>query len=279
MARRLIITADDLGANPPRSHGIFLCAEHGLVTNAGLLPNGSDSQTAAKRARERKVPTGLHLALTSGEPLSPPDTVATLLMPNGSFCERKELEKRLHEGTLDIAHLEREIRAQMEWFLDAHGQPTHLSSVDHMHVHPAIVQVVAPILLRYGVLHVRIPEEPLPPFGYEVPAAELAPIAVVNARAAAARALFAGDGIASTDTFRGATLVGRASAKNLRHVLSRLPDEGTIELMVHPGSPTPIGLPFDTDPQRQTELQMLTDESAALLLTKLKLARISYLDL
>lgn len=279
MKRRLIVTADDLGATSARSHGIFLCVEQGLVTNTGLLPNGSDSDQAAKRARERRVPAGLHLALTSGEPLSPPASVASLLMPHGGFAERKEFERRLRTGEADPTHLEREIRAQIEWCLDHYGQPTHLSAVEHVHCHPAVSPLVATIMLRYGMLRVRIPSETLPPFGYVITPQELAAAQEISARAEAARPLFASEGIIGTDTFRGLTLVGRASAKNLRHILSRLPAEGSIELMVHPGAPTPVGTPFDTDPQRVTELQMLTDLTAMALPAKLKLQRLTYADL
>lgn len=55
--------------------------------------------------------------------------------------------------------------------------------------------------------------------------------------------------------------------------------EGTTELMVHPGSPLPYGLPFDIDPQRQTELRMLIDESIPELLKTQKVELISYRDL
>ncbi len=279
MLRQLLITADDLGANPPRSHGIFLCIEQGLVTGAGLLPNGGDSDQAGKRARERRVSCGLHLALTSGEPLSPAETVESLLLPNGAFAGLREFERRLKNDEIDATHLEREIRAQLEWCLDVHGQPTHLSSVDHVHCHPSLITVITPILLRYGIFKVRIPSEPLPPFGYEIPEAELAIARDITARADAARERYAAEGITGTDTFRGLTLVGRVSAKNFRHTMSRLPNEGSIELMVHPGAPTPIGTDFDIDPQRQTELQTLTDPTAAALLAKMKVTRATYADL
>ncbi len=279
MQRRLLITADDLGANPPRSHGIFLCAEQGLVTGAGLLPNGSDSDQAGKRARERRLPVGLHLALTSGEPLSPPATIESLLLPNGTFAGRREFERRLRERETDRTHLEREIRAQLEWCLDVHGQPTHLSSVDHVHCHAVLVPLIIPVLLRYGILRVRIPSEPLPPFGYEIPEVDLAAAREISERAEAARALYAADGITGTDTFRGLTLVGRMSAKNFRHTMARLPVEGSIELMVHPGAPTPVGSDFDIDPQRQTELQTLTDPTATELIAKMKLQRATYADI
>lgn len=278
--RRLIINADDLGINAPRTHGVFQCFESGVVTSATLICNGSDAAQAAKHAREKNLPTGLHLNLTDGNPVSDARDVETLLgSTEGTFRERREQRRALDEGQTDAVHIEREIRAQIEWFLDHRGQPTHVDGHHHIHIHPAITPLLIPILDRYGICLVRLPaEDPLPPFGYAIGEAQLAATATIAQQTLAAQTLYAAHGIRGTDHFRGATLIGNASQKNLRHVLCRLP-EGTTELMVHPGSMTTIGSDFDRDPQRQTELQMLTQPDVPELLKERKVELISYADL
>lgn len=278
--RRLIINADDLGINAPRSHGIFQCFEFGVVTSATLICNGSDADRAAKHAREKKLPTGLHLNFTDGTPISKPQDVETLLQSTaGEFRQRHEQRRALDGGQIDRVHIEREIRAQIEWFLDHHGQPTHVDGHHKVHIHPAVTPLLIPIMDRYGIGMVRIPaEDPLPPFGYVIGEEQLAAAKAAAVQAREAQTLFTAHGIRSTDHFRGATLVGNASQKNLRHILTRLP-EGTTELMVHPGSMTPIGSPFDMDPQRQTELQMLTNPDVPALLRERKIELISFVDL
>jgi predicted glycoside hydrolase/deacetylase ChbG (UPF0249 family) len=277
--RRLIINADDLGINAQRSHGIFQCMEFGVVTSASLIPNGSDSDAAARRARERKVPVGLHLNLTEEYPLSKKEDVSSLVDAAGRFHDRHKLRGLLREGAIAREHLEREVRAQIEWMLDTHGAPTHVDGHHHVHVEAPVVSVLLPILERYGIRFVRIPcEEPLPPFGYVVPDAQLERTRAVNAVAKQAKLLFDEQGIGSADHFRGLTLVGNASLKNLRHVIGKLP-EGTTELMVHPGGDTNYGTPFDLDPQRQTELRMLMDESIREELAERKIDLVSFADL
>lgn len=279
MASRLIINADDLGVNPQRSHGIFQCFEFGVVTSATLVPNGSDSDAAARHARERELPTGLHLNLTEEYPLSKPENMATLVEPNGIFLGRERLRAALDAGQVQAEHLEREIRAQVEWFFDAHGAPTHVDGHHHIHAHPAVANALIPILERYGIRFVRVPvERPLPPFGYVVSEEQLAKTERLNQEGAASAELYRAHDIASTDHFRGLTLVGNASLKNLRHVLAKLPD-GTAELMVHPSSAITCGTPFDLDPQRQTELRMLLDETIPALLRERKITLCSYADL
>ena len=277
--KRLIITADDLGSSTQRSHGIFLCFEQGVVRNAGVIPNMGDSARAAKHAREKKLTCGLHLNLTDESPVGGAKDIATLVDAQGNFQGDAGLRRLLDEGGVDRAHLEREVRAQIEWMFDHYGYPSHVSSHDDIHVHPLVMPVVVEAVERYGIRFLRMPEEvPLPPFGYVVPDAQLERVAALNARTAVARALLAGTTIETADHFRGSTLLGNASKKNLRHILAKLPD-GVTELMVHPSSPSAYGTPFDLDPQRITELQMLLDPELPKLLAERKIELTTYADL
>jgi chitin disaccharide deacetylase len=276
--RRLIINADDLGMNPQRTHGIFQCFEYGVVTSTSILPNMTDSATAAKHAREKGLPAGLHLNFTEDYPLSKPDDVSSLVDANGMFHPRERFWQLLEEGAIVQEHLEREIRAQVEWFFDNNGSPTHVDGHMHMHIFGIVIEALIPVLERYGIRFVRIPYETLPPHGYVVPPERLAFAEKINAAALRAREVYTAHGIQSTDHFRGLTLQGNASLKNIRHIINKLP-EGTTELMVHPGSAISFGTPFDLDPQRQTELRMLQDPSIRELLNEKKVELISYGDL
>lgn len=277
--RRLIINADDLGSSSQRSHGIFQCFEFGVVTSASIWPNSPDSEAAARRAKEKGMPVGLHLNLTEEYPLSKADTVASLLDMSGKFHPVNRLFSLLNAGSIEREHLEREIRAQLEWCFDQGLTPTHIAGNYDCHVHPDVVHALLPLMERYGLRLVRIPcEEPLPPFGFEIPEEQLHDIRQINVLARAAREIFAAQGIGSTDHFRGHSLLGNASLKNLRHMIAKLP-EGTTELMVHPGSQSAYGTSFDLDPQRQTELRMLLDPSIKDMLAERKIECIAFADI
>jgi predicted glycoside hydrolase/deacetylase ChbG (UPF0249 family) len=276
---RLIINADDLGINAQRSHGIFQTVEFGVVTSASLIANGTDSDSAAKRARERSVSAGLHLNLTEDYPLSRKEQIGSLIEMNGTFLGRDRLSLALESGEVSTEHLEREIRAQVEWCFDSYGPPTHVDAHHHIHTHPRVARALIPVLERYGIRFVRIPrEEPLPPFGFIISDEQLQFVRKIGEEAQKASELYAAAGILTTDHFRGLTLAGNASLKNLRHILGKLP-EGTTELMVHPGSDCTYGMPFDLDPQRQTELRMLLDPSIREMLAEKKIELCSWADL
>lgn len=276
--RRLILNADDLGIAQQRSHGIFQCHEQGILTSSSLIPNYSGSEKAGRNARERDLPTGLHLNITTGSPMSRSIDIETLLTVDGYFLGRDSLERVLTEKQVDLVHIERELRTQIEWFLDVCGQPTHVDSHHHMHVHPAITPLLIPLLDRYAIPFVRIPSEPPVPFGYEISAAQSAFITHLSARADAARKLLSANGIGSTDNFRGLAFAGNASKRNFRHIIGRLP-EGTTEMMLHPGSPNPHGEPFDADPQRQTEMNVLLDTDVLKELAEREITLCSWGDL
>lgn len=256
--RRLILNADDLGINEQRSHGIFMCKEQGILTSASLIPNYPGSEKGGRVAREKDLSTGLHLNLTTGSPMSRHADIETLITIDGYFLGRETLERVLRENQIDTIHIERELRTQIEWFLDSWGQPTHIDSHHHIHIHPVIVPILITLLDRYAIPFVRIPSEPPLPFGYQITPEQSLYIKNLSERAEVARKMFKAHGIGSTDNFRGLALGGNASKRNFRHIIGRLP-EGTTELMMHPGSPNPNGEPFDADPQRQTEMNILLD--------------------
>jgi chitin disaccharide deacetylase len=279
MPSRLIINADDLGVNPQRTHGILQCWEFGVVTSVSIFATMADSEDAAKRAREKGVSAGLHLNLTDEYPLSKKEDIASLVDANGRFFEASKFFQLLDEDAIKTEHLDREIRAQLEWMFDIYGQPTHVNGHIGVNLRPLVIDTLVPIMERYGIRCTRITfEEPLPPFGYDVPPEQLERVHRINVIAAKARNIYAAHGIVSTDHFRGQCLDGNASLKNLRHTLSRLP-EGTTELRVHPGSQTAYGTPFDLDPQRQTELRMLLDETIPALIKEKKIELINWADL
>ncbi len=276
--RKLIINADDLGVTEQRSHGIFLCTAFGTVTSASLMVNGYGSTLAARHAREKNVPVGIHFNFTEGVPISKPGDVFSLLTPDGFFIDRESLLRKLSIGEIQKDHILREARAQTEWCIEHYGMPTHADSHHHLHVHPFIAPILTQIFDRYGISFVRIPSEPLPPFGFEIPKEKIQHLTSIITWTEESKKLFAAHGMKFVDHFRGLALSGNASARNLRHILGRLP-EGTTELMVHPGSPNAIGDAFEVHPQRQTELNMLLSDELKKELKERNIELCSYREL
>ena len=84
--KRLIVNADDLGADEARNVGIFEAIREGRVTSASLFPNGPAFEDALHRIRSlgrTTVSFGVHINLSEGKPVSP--DLRLLTGPDGSF--------------------------------------------------------------------------------------------------------------------------------------------------------------------------------------------------
>lgn len=277
--RQLIINADDLGMDAARNHGIFDTLENGAVSSATLLTGMASSQRAILHAKHENLPIGLHFNISEGSPICKQDDVHTLVNRDGFFWGKDETRRELDDGRIKKEHIERELRAQMEWFIDHRGEsPTHLDGHHHLHVHPLIAPLIGPVLENCGVLWVRVPEENPNDTKWDLEPERIAWMSLVSKQAAEARKHFHSQGLRTPDNFRGMAMVGESGARKFRNMLAAIPD-GITEVMVHPGMCDPMGTEFSRNPQRETEMRMLMDPELKKLLQSQKIELVSFRDI
>ena len=232
--RRLIVNADDFGLTRGVSRGILRAHREGLVTSATVLANLAPApELDAEAAVRPRLGLGLHLNLTWGDPVSPPETVSSLVDAEGRFGrDLAALQERVRPDDV-----RRESEAQIEAFARRFGRaPTHLDSHHHVHRLPRVMDAVVDVVLA-ARLPLRSPD-------------------------AGFRDGLRRHGIVTTDHF-----VGDVQAEpywmteRLLDQLATLP-LGVTELMCHPGF-------FDDDlaysrygRQREVELAALCDPEA-----------------
>ena len=61
---KIIVNADDLGICEERDAAIFELYKNGSISSASILVNGINFENSVSRAKELKMPLGLHLNLT-----------------------------------------------------------------------------------------------------------------------------------------------------------------------------------------------------------------------
>jgi chitin disaccharide deacetylase len=264
--KRLIVNADDLGADEARNNGIFAAIEAGTVTSTSILPNGPALEDAVCRIstlHSQNVSFGIHLNLSEGKPLS--SGLRHLTGPDGSFLGKAATQRLLmRRGDLELeTEIRKEIDAQI-LLLQSSGVPIdHLDGHQHVHVFPAAIMLAAEAAKTYGILWMRIPEE----HPDDCLADSLSPAMCEEARffsghAQAARPLLAEMGISATSHFRGLYLKGKLPASRWMEFLDAIP-RGLTELMVHPGRAADPAIPgpfsgFSTA-DREKELAALID--------------------
>ncbi|MCI0708717.1 MAG: ChbG/HpnK family deacetylase [Chloroflexi bacterium] len=149
----LIVNADDFGASPYTNRAIIHAHNAGIVTSSTAMMNLPDAAPGLEQALQA-APTlglGVHINLTNGKPISPPDQVPSLVDENGYFYPIDMIA--VPSLNFDGDELYQEIAAQIEHFVAVTGKnPTHLDA--HYHValfHPLAIEATLTLAAEYGV--------------------------------------------------------------------------------------------------------------------------------
>jgi predicted glycoside hydrolase/deacetylase ChbG (UPF0249 family) len=141
-ARRLIVTADDVGLHPAMTAGAIRAHCEGIVTACSIVANGVAFDDAVARLRENPdLEAGVHLTLVEERSLT------GMRFPSSYV--------RFVFGRKDLAAIERELRAQIERVLAAGLRVTHLNGHQHLQMWPSVFAIVTRMAREYGIGYVR----------------------------------------------------------------------------------------------------------------------------
>jgi predicted glycoside hydrolase/deacetylase ChbG (UPF0249 family) len=240
MPSRLILNADDFGLTPGINRAIAELHSAGALTSATLMANGPAFDDAIRIAHG--LPTlgiGCHIVLTDGIPLSPPETIPTLLGP-----DRKSFRPSLANffaaallGKISEADIAREALAQITRIQQQSIALTHLDTHKHTHLLPRVGRPLLALAERTGIPAIRNPFEPLwsssvgnSPFLRRVQLRSLGylqPLFLEIPQIRSGR-------VRTTSGTLGISATGSLNSTSLRDLLDILPT-GTWELVCHPG--------------------------------------------
>jgi predicted glycoside hydrolase/deacetylase ChbG (UPF0249 family) len=220
------------------NRGIVQAHRDGLVSSASLMANVPSAEDALTRATTcPDLGLGLHLTLTAGRPLTPPDRVPTLVDDDGCFHLLGTLLARLSLGQVHVDDLARELSAQVEWALRRGVRPSHLDSHHHVHTHPRVAQIVIGLAREHGIGWVRCPvERGLSPSLLALAPKDAARTLAISTFGLVTRVLVRRAGLQAARQFRGIGLGMGFGEAGLIGTLETLP-AGLTELMTHPGIP------------------------------------------
>jgi len=232
---RLILNADDFGLTPGINRAIAELHAAGFLTSATLMAAGpafADALTIAQA--HPKLGIGCHIVLTDGTPISPPETIPTLLAP-----DRKHLRPTLTDFLRDLllgriapAEIHREALAQI-LHLQHHGiRVTHLDTHKHTHIFPQVIRPLLAAAAEAGVPAIRNPFEPAHAPSHALLQRRLQ-IAALNLFQPAFNRIAAVT--PRPDGTFGISATGGLNPQTLRDLLQHLPSSGTYELLCHPG--------------------------------------------
>ncbi len=243
MLTRLIINADDLGLTPGINRAIAELHRAGALSSATLMANGPAFDDAVTTARAHpRLGVGCHVVLTDGAPLSPPETIRSLLGPStgGEARFRPSLAAFARAallGQLREEEIEREAEMQITRLLHVGVQPTHVDTHKHTHLFPVVLRAVLRAAERLGVPAIRNPFEPR----WTMDLGRGGVLRRLQMRVLGgfeqsfhAQAPLRNGTMRTTEGTVGVSATGSLDAAALSAILAALPG-GTWELVCHPG--------------------------------------------
>lgn len=220
----IIVNADDLGANERVNDEIFDLIQSGHVTSASLMANAPGFEHAIQQIpRFPECSFGVHLNLTAFSPLSDSHSLKPILDENG-YLSKKLFGARI-TSTLR-ASLLRELTMQVQRVLDAGVPVSHFDSHNHIHAIPKLFPVLKSLQRKFAVRKVRSTINLLPSGQQMAGMRSLKKLAF----RLALRHLYkttSPDGLGDFREFYKLLKAGK------------IPKFHNLELMVHPGIPTP----------------------------------------
>jgi len=255
MSIRLIVNSDDYGRTAAVSQGARNAHLFGIVTSTSCMMNmptvTEDIRIAMQEAP--RLGMGVHLVLTSGQPLLPAGQVPSLVSADGSFHKLDQFLARLDQ--IDPEQVIAEWRTQIEKFVATTGRaPTHLDSHHHSsYFTEPLFRGMLELAREYNagirLVIAQGDEDSMAGLPTEIltPIQEYAPRLLREFKPK------------TPDIFHASFYDAMATKEELLRLINGL-QPGTAELMCHPGYADAILLAGSSYArQRESELAILTD--------------------
>lgn len=119
--KRFLIRADDLGYSKAVNYGIYEAVHNGIINNVGLMVNMPTTQHGLELLKNENVDLGLHVAISSGRPVTDSSKVTSLTTPQG-FFKTSKVYRTATKDFVDLDEVSTEIEAQYQKFVELTGR-------------------------------------------------------------------------------------------------------------------------------------------------------------
>jgi predicted glycoside hydrolase/deacetylase ChbG (UPF0249 family) len=237
----LILNADDFGLTRGVNRAVAELHAAGALTSATLMANGAAFDDAVRIALAHPtLGVGCHVVLTDGLPLSDPQTIPTLLGPDGKSFRSSLADFLLAvlRGKVSEDDIIREATAQVQRLQRAGIDVTHIDTHKHTHILPRVARPLLQVAERNGIHAIRNPFEQ--PWSLRIGRSpsmrrlQVALMARLRPRFLALTQIRSGT-VLTTDGTIGISAAGSLDASTLAATLAAVPAHGVFELVLHPG--------------------------------------------
>lgn len=232
--KQLIVAADDFGLTRSVNEGIVRSYEEGIVTSLNLMPTGEAFDDAMRLAKNIGLnEAGAHLALTETISVADPSRIPSLVDTDGRFyADNAKFFLKFLSGAIDLDEVYVELKAQLDKVAATEIKITNLSSHEHIHMVPELLDIFIKLAKEYDIPAIRYPHEDRSSRRLSVRTFYKA-LALSYFEKRMSRALNA-SGMTAPEHFRGFLDSSNITEEVLLDIIANLED-ATTELVCHPG--------------------------------------------
>jgi hopanoid biosynthesis associated protein HpnK len=163
MSLELIVNADDFGQSSEINRAVIRAHQGGVLSSASLMVGAAAADEAMELARQNPaLAVGLHLVVVDGPSVLKPAEIPRLVNSDGRFPNQPvRLGLRYAFNPLARRELGAEIAAQFERFVSTGLPLSHVDGHQHLHLHPAVFDLMLPLAKKFGAKRIRIVRDDL----------------------------------------------------------------------------------------------------------------------
>ena len=278
--KSLIVNADDFGRHELINRAVEQAFNHGCLRSATLMAGGVAFDDAVKLAK--KIPAlgvGIHFTLANGNPVLPPEDIPSLVTAEGIFHDNYVLFlKKYFSGKISLDEVRAELAAQLNKIRRAGLTLTHFDSHQHLHHVPGIIKIALELAAAENISAMRVADAKLfdgelKNIGQFVGRLGLGSLAKFAAYQSHKR------NFRTPQHFAG-IVAGESVSENFMLKLIDNLDDGTTEVMLHPGTDNKILQDFcQWEHNFEEELAAVTSKRVSASLEEKNIAAINFSEL
>lgn len=244
------------------------------------MAGGKFFDDAVKIAKKNPgLGVGIHFTLANGFPVLPPEKIPSLVTEDGVFFENYVVFlKKFVQGKISLGEIKIELAAQLEKVQRARINLTHFDSHQHLHHFPGIIDIVLDLaesakISKMRAANTKIFDGELNSFGKFVGRFGLSSLAKFAKYKANKK------NISAPEHFAGIVAGESVSENFLENLILNL-QEGTTEVMLHPGTDNKILKDYcEWDHDFEEELNAVTSEKILKLLEEKNISATNFKNL
>ena len=278
--KQIIINSDDFGRHELINLAVDKAFNEGFLKSATIMAGGKAFDDAVEVAKKNPaLGVGIHFTLANGFPVLPPEKIPTLVTDDGIFYENYVVFlKKYLQGKVSRDEIRLELSAQLEKVQNAGINLTHFDSHQHLHHIPGIIEIALDLaksakIPAMRVSNTKIFDGELESIGQFVGRVGLGSLAKYAEHKAHKK------NFKTPEHFSGIVAGESVSEKFLENLIENL-EEGTTEVMLHPGTDNKILCDYcEWEHDFEEELNAVTSPKILKLLEEKNISAVNFKNL